>query len=80
MSLRNGVCPHCEKSDIRVNSVISMIIKKSDWIGPHYAGLKTFVCINCGYVEQYVMGAKNIEYVSEHWEVHDPRKKKKNEK
>lgn len=81
MTLRSGTCPHCDEHNIREKSLInnSLCIDDGGVRDPRFASLKILVCVNCGYVEQYVVGTENVEYISEHWDKHEIRKKKKHE-
>jgi hypothetical protein len=32
-----------------------------------YASLDTYVCVTCGYVENYVTSTEDLEYIRENW-------------
>lgn len=66
MSLRNGKCPHCNKTDIRYRKDAMYFYRGGS--GLSITPMVTFICIECGFVENYVRHHNHLDEVAEKWE------------
>jgi Zn ribbon nucleic-acid-binding protein len=69
--MRKGRCPKCNATDLRskTGSLIGwrgVLSGVGFWRGT--AKISTYVCVKCGYVEDYVNDSKDLEAISEKWE------------
>lgn len=65
--MKNGTCPKCGKKDVRVSDgrnngaqpVMATVFTASRPL--------TYVCVACGYLEQWVTDRKFLDKVAEKW-------------
>lgn len=75
--MRNGRCPKCASQRIHVSNVrlplqgwtfFNVIpITASFWWGSSTASVQHYICVTCGYVEQYVTDADKLLEIGAHW-------------
>ncbi|HBE16133.1 MAG TPA: hypothetical protein DEG17_15845 [Cyanobacteria bacterium UBA11149] len=70
--MKNGTCRACGSHEVRSNrnrkfpalNTITLTVGSSV---ARYASLDTYVCVTCGYVENYVTSTEDLEYIQENW-------------
>ena len=70
--MKNGQCRACASCEIRSNrnrkfpalNTITLTVGSSV---ARYASLDTYVCVTCGYVENYVTSREDLEYIRDNW-------------
>ena len=70
--MRDGHCPKCgataiyRRGDIGKGSNSNAILVNLAPLTRH-AWVDIYVCVNCGYVENYIEDAKHLSFIADHW-------------
>lgn len=72
MTMKNGQCHSCGSDQVRSNKNRKFPALNTVTLGlgnsnARYASLDTYVCVSCGYVENYVASAEDLNYIQENW-------------
>jgi predicted nucleic-acid-binding Zn-ribbon protein len=75
--MKNGQCPKCGSHEVFSNTnrkfpALNTLTIGSGNFGNRYAYLDTYVCVRCGYVENYVAKQADLNYIKEEWAVVRP--------
>lgn len=72
--MRDGHCPKCGSHSVHVSTVVvppkgrsvfnAIPITYSAWWGASSAPLKQYICVECGYVEQYVEDPEKLKEIA----------------
>lgn len=69
-SMKNGICPACGSSEVHEGTNF-MFKGSSHNVIPfafmRFAPLDNYVCVNCGYVEQYIGNRAHLEAIRKKW-------------
>lgn len=70
--MKNGQCPKCGSHEVFSNTnrkfpALNTMTIGSGNFGNRYAYLDTYVCVRCGYVENYVAKQADLNYIKEEW-------------
>jgi predicted nucleic-acid-binding Zn-ribbon protein len=75
--MRQGQCPKCASQRVHVSNVRlplqgwtlfnAIAITDSFWWGSSTAILRHYVCVSCGYVEQYVTDTDKLLEIAARW-------------
>ncbi|AFZ20016.1 hypothetical protein [Allocoleopsis franciscana] len=70
--MKNGQCPKCGSPEVFSNTnrkfpALNTMTIGSGNFGNRYAYLDTYVCVGCGYVENYVAKQADLNYIKEEW-------------
>jgi predicted nucleic-acid-binding Zn-ribbon protein len=70
--MKNGQCPKCGSHEVFSNTnrkfpALNTMTIGSGNFGNRYAYLDTYVCVRCGYVENYVAKQADLNYIEEEW-------------
>lgn len=72
--MRSGVCPKCGSTDVYSNEHLSAWVRSGyNWAntipitGLAHAELGNFVCVNCGYTENYISNRNKLQKIAEKW-------------
>lgn len=70
--MKNGQCPKCASHEVFSNTnrkfpALNTMTIGSGNFGNRYAYLDTYVCVGCGYVENYVAKQADLNYIKEEW-------------
>jgi predicted nucleic-acid-binding Zn-ribbon protein len=70
--MKNGQCPKCGSREIHSNTnrkfpALNTMTIGSGNFGNRYAYLDTYVCVNCGFVENYVAKQEDLNYIKDEW-------------
>jgi predicted nucleic-acid-binding Zn-ribbon protein len=70
--MKNGQCPKCGSRQVYSNTnrkfpALNTLTIGSANFGNRYAYLDTYICANCGYVENYVAKREDLNYIREEW-------------
>ncbi len=73
ITMKNGQCRSCGSYHVRSNRnrkfpALNTITLGSGNSSARYASLDTYVCVSCGYVENYVASHEDLNYISQEWE------------
>jgi predicted nucleic-acid-binding Zn-ribbon protein len=69
-AMQSGTCPKCQARAVHAkNEGISVRTRSlSIWINMfRRAYLRAYVCTNCGYTEQYVIGQEALQGIARKW-------------
>ena len=73
--MKDGKCPKCGATDVRctvgmpknTNAYgLNTVPIGGKWL-PQYAKLDNYVCVHCGYVENYVAEPDKLQKIIERW-------------
>jgi predicted nucleic-acid-binding Zn-ribbon protein len=84
MTMKDGLCPLCGSTEVYRPKPSSFTVTKRNTIKisvVHTATTTDYVCIDCGYTENYVEDHSALRKIGEHWERADgkPNEKRKND-
>lgn len=70
--MKSGQCPKCGSHEVFSNTnrkfpALNTMTIGSGNFGNRYAYLDTYVCVGCGYVENYVAKQADLNYIQEKW-------------
>jgi predicted nucleic-acid-binding Zn-ribbon protein len=70
--MKSGQCPKCGSHEVFSNTnrkfpALNTMTIGSGNFGNRYAYLDTYVCVRCGYVENYVAKQADLNYIQEEW-------------
>jgi hypothetical protein len=70
--MKSGQCPKCGSHEVFSNTnrkfpALNTMTIGSGNFGNRYAYLDTYVCVCCGYVENYVAKQADLNYIKEEW-------------
>jgi predicted nucleic-acid-binding Zn-ribbon protein len=70
--MKNGQCLKCGSREVFSNTnrkfpALNTMTIGSGNFGNRYAYLDTYVCVHCGYVENYVAKQADLNYIKEEW-------------
>lgn len=70
--MKSGQCPKCGSHEVFSNTnrkfpALNTMTIGSGNFGNRYAYLDTYVCVGCGYVENYVAKQADLNYIQEEW-------------
>lgn len=70
--MKSGQCPKCGSREVFSNTnrkfpALNTMTIGSGNFGNRYAYLDTYVCVRCGYVENYVAKQADLNYIQEEW-------------
>lgn len=70
--MKSGQCPKCGSHEVFSNTnrkfpALNTMTIGSGNFGNRYAYLDTYVCVGCGYVENYVAKQADLNYIKEEW-------------
>jgi predicted nucleic-acid-binding Zn-ribbon protein len=70
--MKNGQCPKCDSHEVFSNTnrkfpALNTLTIGSGTFGNRYAYLDTYVCANCGYVENYVAKQEDLNHIKQEW-------------
>jgi predicted nucleic-acid-binding Zn-ribbon protein len=76
--MKNGQCPKCGSHEVFSNTnrrfpALNTITIGSGNFGNRYAYLDTYVCVCCGYVENYVAKQGDLNHIKEEWALVRPQ-------
>ncbi len=66
--MKSGVCPKCGSDEVYSGPSSSLLSKRYNIIPItiwSYTVLDYYVCVNCGYVENYISDAKKLQEIAE---------------
>ena len=81
--MKTGVCPKCKSDEIFVwkasNGSFQYFnyLPIRNWWGMGHLRIDTYVCANCGYIEQYLPDKESARKIADSWERADGRPKRK---
>ena len=70
--IKRGICPACGGTEVYAGTQITFKegFRNSNTIPINYlssATLNNFVCVNCGYVESYILDGKALQKIAKNW-------------
>ena len=70
--MKDGQCPKCGAQAVYLFSGGSPAapinaVRLSRTPRVNFAPVDTYVCVNCGYLENYVAHAEKLSYIADHW-------------
>lgn len=68
--MRDGICPKCDSRKIHTNETANVTNRNRlhvDAWSLNDVMITTYVCGNCGYLEQYVMFKEELDMIVEKW-------------
>lgn len=75
MTIKAGICPECGGQEIytRQGRFNNMVVA---WLSPK---TDIFVCVDCGYIAEFLSGEMHINHVRNNWKRIAPLTKRKND-
>lgn len=69
--MKDGVCPKCASSEIRIPPPQEGFIYMEKTLSvPQWKplpGVQVYICIQCGYFEEYLENLERLAYLAVHW-------------
>ena len=71
--MKDGKCPKCGSADVRSSAGVKNRLDEEHGIQigggllPRTARIENYVCISCGYVENYILDQKKLRMIAERW-------------
>ncbi|HYF65900.1 MAG TPA: hypothetical protein VD886_23925 [Herpetosiphonaceae bacterium] len=68
--MKTGTCPKCQSRTVRAKNEAVSVQNKSIYIevGMLSRGyVRVYVCVTCGYLEQYVLDAEDLPKIAQKW-------------
>jgi transposase-like protein len=63
-AMKKGRCPKCNSTNVRKQPKLS---REAVSVGLRTLPLDRYVCVTCGYTEQFVADADKLRFVEEKW-------------
>ncbi|MGB8645395.1 MAG: hypothetical protein WCF84_09160 [Anaerolineae bacterium] len=69
--MKNGQCPKCNSSDVfkKTRGVLfgngALTVSTGELIG--WSDFESYVCVNCGYFENYIVDQAKLQKVQKKW-------------
>jgi predicted nucleic-acid-binding Zn-ribbon protein len=78
--MRSGICPKCNHATVYSGRDIAVKASSGNMLPidfKHHVALDNYVCVSCGYVENYISDRKALDTIAEQWAEAGKNKKKR---